>query len=793
MRTSEFKEASIEKTYSLLGSGKDGLSKEEASKRLAKYGYNEIKEKKKNPLLLFLGKFFGPIPLILWAIILLSYLLHHIIDLYVVLALLIFNAIVSFAEEYKADKSLELLRQRLTINARVLRSGTWSLIPSRELVIGDIVRIRLGDIVPADVKIIESEGLECDESELTGESLPVAKKDGDIAYAGSLVKRGEASCIVINTGENTYFGRTAELVKSARPKSHLELLILNIIKYLIAIDIIVVVAMFLYGVFAVKLSPAVILPFLLIVFVASVPVALPATFTVAMAFGTEKLARKSILVTKLESLEETSTMNTLCMDKTGTLTENKIEVKEVVPIGASESEVIEYAAECSRIEDKDPIDIAVLAYAKEKGIKRGSIISFKPFDPETKMSSAKVKGKRAYEVSKGAPQIIERLCKLSKPEQQRIDKAVDELSSRGYRSIAVAKKDKGWRFAGIVGLYDPPRSDSKELVNELRSLGVKPIMLTGDNIAVAKTIASEIGIGSNIIDFPEVSRSRNFEKLAKNADGFAGIYPEDKFMIVKSLQGRSYTIGMTGDGVNDAPALKEADVGIAVANATDVAKNAADLVLTEKGLHVIVEAIKESRRIFERMITYTIVKIVKIIQILTFVALVFFTLRFIPVTSTQLLLLIFTNDITNMGIATDNANYSYKPNVWKVNAIIYSSLAIGVVLLLEALFFLPVSFNLFHLGIAGFQTVIFLMLSVSDKFTIYNIREKRFFWKSKPSMPLLATSVAGVIATILIAYFGIFMQSIGILPILVALLLGFAFMFAVDLVKIYVFKRLDVH
>ncbi|MGC9037828.1 MAG: plasma-membrane proton-efflux P-type ATPase, partial [Candidatus Micrarchaeia archaeon] len=572
MRTSEFKEASIEKTYSILGSGKDGLSKEEASKRLAKYGYNEIKEKKKNPLLIFLGKFFGPIPLILWAIILLSYILHHIIDLYVVLTLLIFNAIVSFAEEYKADKSLELLRQRLTINARVLRSGTWSLIPSRELVIGDIVRIRLGDIVPADVKIIESEGLECDESELTGESLPVAKKDGDIAYAGSLVKRGEASCIVINTGENTYFGKTAELVKTARPKSHLEMLILDIIKYLIAIDIIIVVAMFFYGVFAIRLSPAVILPFLLIVFVASVPVALPATFTVAMAFGTEKLARKSILVTKLESLEETSTMNTLCMDKTGTLTENKIEVKEVVPIGASESEVIEYAAECSRIEDKDPIDIAVLAYAKEKGIKRGNIISFKPFDPETKMSSAKVKGKRAYEVSKGAPQIIEKLCNLGKPEQQRIDKAVDELSSRGYRSIAVAKKDKGWRFAGIVGLYDPPRSDSKELVNELRSLGVKPIMLTGDNIAVAKSIASEIGIGSNIIDFPEVSRSRNFEKLAKNADGFAGIYPEDKFMIVKSLQGRSYTIGMTGDGVNDAPALKEADVGIAVANATDVAK-----------------------------------------------------------------------------------------------------------------------------------------------------------------------------------------------------------------------------
>ncbi|MGC9011289.1 MAG: HAD-IC family P-type ATPase, partial [Candidatus Micrarchaeia archaeon] len=603
----------------------------------------------------------------------------------------------------------------------------------------------------------------------------MAKKDGDIAYAGSLVKRGEATCIVVNTGENTYFGKTAELVKTARPKSHLEMLILDIIKYLIAIDIIVIVAMFFYGVFAIRLSPAVVLPFLLIVFVASVPVALPATFTVAMAFGTEKLAKKSVLVTKLESLEETSTMNTLCMDKTGTLTENKIKVKEVVPINASESEVIEYAAECSRIEDRDPIDVAVLAYAKEKGIKRGKIVSFQPFDPEAKRSSAKVKGRRVYEVSKGAPQIIEKLCKISKSEQRKIEKIVNELSSHGYRSIAVAKKDKVWSLVGIIGLYDPPRKDSKELVSELRNLGVKPIMLTGDNIAVARTIASEIGIGGNIIDFPEVSKSENFKNLAKSADGFAGIYPEDKFMIVKSLQGSSYTIGMTGDGVNDAPALKEADVGIAVANATDVAKSAADLVLTEKGLHVIVDAIKESRRIFERMVTYTIVKIVKIIQILTFVAIVFFLLRFIPVTSTQLLLLIFTNDITNMGIATDNANYSYKPNVWKVNAIIYSSLAIGAVLLLEALFFLPVSFNLFHLGIAGFQTIIFLMLSVSDKFTIYNIREKRFFWKSKPSMPLLATSIVGVFATVLIAYFGIFMQKIGVLPILFALFLGFAF------------------
>lgn len=792
MQTNEFRKMSIEEVFSRLGSSSKGLSREEAAKRLEKFGYNEIKEEKRSPALMFLSKFFGPVPLILWLIMLLSYLLKHMIDLYVVFALLLFNAAVSFAEEYKADESLELLKQRLTINVKVLRSGTWSIVPSRELVVGDIIRLRLGDIVPADVKIIESDGIECDESALTGESLPVPKGSGDLAYAGSLVKRGEATCIVVNTGADTFFGKTAKLVDTARPKSHIEMLILNIVKYLIAIDIIVVIAMFLYGVFVIKLGLDIILPFLLIVFVASVPVALPATFTVAMAFGTERLAKKSILVTKLEAIEEASTMDTLCMDKTGTLTENKIRVREVVPFGASEEEVIKYASECSRVEDKDPIDIAILSYANEKRIRRGKVLEFEPFDPSTKRSGAKVMDKGLYYAAKGAPQVIEELCNLSKGERARIESAVEKLSLSGYRSIAVAKKEKRWRFIGLIGLYDPPRKDAKELVNELKMLGVRPIMLTGDNIAVARSIASEIGFGSNIIDFSKESKSRGFERLAKKADGFAGIYPEDKFKIIKSLQGRSNTIGMTGDGVNDAPALKEADVGIAVASATDVAKSAADLVLTESGIRVIVEAIKESRRIFERMVTYTIVKIVKIIQILAFVAIVFFAFKFVPILSTQLLLLIFTNDIINMAIATDNANYSYKPDAWKVRSIIFSSLIIGFLLMLEALLFVPISFSMLHLNVAEFQTLIFFVLSISDKFTIYNVREKRFFWKSRPSAALLASSIIGIAATFAISYYGIFMKGIGLLPISLALFVSFIFMFIIDLAKIYVFKKLEV-
>ncbi|MGC9205129.1 MAG: plasma-membrane proton-efflux P-type ATPase [Candidatus Micrarchaeia archaeon] len=796
MRTSEFKDAKIEKVYSLLGSSKNGLSEEEASRRLEKYGYNEIEEKKQNYILLFLGKFFGPIPIVLWLIIILSYLLHHIVDFYVVLALLVFNAIVSFAEEYKADKSIELLKERLSVNARVLRSGAWVVMPSKNLVIGDIVRVRLGDIAPADAKVIEADALECDESELTGESMPVAKGAGDIIYAGSTLKRGEATCIVVGTGSGTYFGKTARLVETARPKSNLEKMIMRIMKYLIAIDILVVIAMFLYGTFMLSMGLGIILPFLLIVFIASVPVALPATFTVAMAYGTEKLAKKSILVTKLEAIEETSTMNVLCMDKTGTLTEDKIIVKEVFPLGSSKDNVIEYAAECSRVEDKDPIDMAIISDAHALGIKQGAVVHFSPFDPETKRSEASVKGieGKLYYVTKGTPQVIAGMCRLTGNPLRAFEKKVEEFSSKGLRSIAVAvKKDKqGYRLAGLIALYDQPRQQAKPLVKELVNLGIKPIMLTGDNIAVAKEVASELGFGSKIMNFSDISESESFEAQARSANGFAGIYPEDKFKIVKALQGKGYSIGMTGDGVNDAPALKQAEVGIAVANATDVAKSAADLVLTRSGIGVIVEAVKESRRIFERMVTYTIVKMVKIIQILSFVAIVFFAFRFIPILPVQLIILIFTNDIVNMAIATDNSNYSAKPDVWHVRPLMYSSIAIGLILMLQAFLLLPISFGIFHMSTAAFETMAFFLLSVSDKFTIYNVREKRFFWKSKPSKMLVLSSFMGIIASMLIAYYGIFMQSIGIIPIIVVLALGLAFLLIVDVVKVYIFRRLNV-
>jgi H+-transporting ATPase len=795
MTVDDFKKLSISEAFSKLGSSVKGLSSNDVSKRLAQYGYNEIEEKKQSYMLLFISKFFGPIPIVLWIIIILSYVLHHIADFYVVLALLVFNAIVSFAEEYKADKSIEMLKERLSVNARALRNGAWTIVPSRDLVVGDVIRIRLGDIVPADAKIIESDSLECDESELTGESMPVAKSKGDIVYTGSTSKRGEATCLVVGTGSGTYFGKTAKLVESARPKSNLERMIMRIMKYLVEIDILVVISMFIYGTFVLDMGIGIILPFLLIVFIASVPVALPATFTVAMAYGTEKLAKKSILVTKLEAIEETSTMNLLCMDKTGTLTEDKIIVKEVYTFNAEKDKVLQYAAECSRIEDKDPIDIAIISSARDSGIKQNNVLHFSPFDPETKRSESLVKNAKGknYTVTKGAPQVIAGLCKLNGVGMRVLEKKVNDFSNTGLRSIAVAVKlNNKYELAGLIGLYDQPRPEARPLVKELVNLGIKPVMLTGDNIAVAKEVASELGLSGSIANFSDIKNSRNFDSIARSSSGFAGIYPEDKYRIVKTLQGRGYSIGMTGDGVNDAPALKQAEVGIAVANATDVAKSAADLVLTRSGIGVIVEAVKESRRIFERMITYTIVKVVKIIQILSFVAIVFFAFKFIPILPIQLIILIFTNDIVNMAIATDNSNYSAKPDVWRVRPLMYSSIAIGIVLMLQAFALFPISFDIFHMNIAAFETMAFLMLSVSDKFTIYNVREKRFFWKSKPSRMLVFSSSIGIIASMLIAYYGILMQSISLLPMLVVLAVGFAFMFIVDVVKIYIFKKLNV-
>ncbi|MEM3199679.1 MAG: plasma-membrane proton-efflux P-type ATPase [Candidatus Micrarchaeaceae archaeon] len=783
-----FKDMALSDAFAALRATSAGLSSEEARSRLEKNGYNEIKEKKESNVTKFLKKLAGPVPIILWVTFAISIFLNNIPDAIIILALLFFNAIVGFFEEYKADKAIELLMQKLSVVSRVMRDGKWINVPSRELVPGDIIRIRGGDIIPADAKIIECQYLETDESVITGESLPISKQMGDIVYTGAVAKRGEATCLVISTGYRTFYGKTAKLVETAHPESHLQKDILHIVKYLIIADISILIVMFIYGVLILQMPIMQILPFLLILLMASVPVALPPTFTVSMAYGTSELAKKNVLVSKLPSIEEFSRMNILCLDKTGTLTENKLEVKDIEGINASNEQVLKYASEASRIEDNDAIDNAIIAYASANKIAISQQKSFIPFDPLIKRTEATVLADKEYKVTKGAVPIIESICVLNKEDKEKIEKIMDTFSEEGLRTIAVAiSSGNAWTFAGIIGLYDTPRPDSALFINELRELSIEPKMLTGDNVKIAREIAKEINLGSNIVDMEEL-RSRN-EKGIDDVNGFANIYPEDKYIIVKSLQKEGRVIGMTGDGVNDAPALKQAEVGIAVSNATDVAKSAAGIVLTKDGISVIVEAVKESRKIFERMLTYTIVKISKVFQIILFIALVYIGFKFIPILPFALILLIFTNDFTNIPISTDNTSYSKSPDMWNMKRIFMSSFVVGIMMLIEAVMLLPIGLWYLNMSIPAFQTAVFVMLSLSDKINIYNLRERHAFWKSRPSNLLIYSSIFGVILTVAIAYFGFFITSISLYEIGVISFIALLFFPINDFVKIKTFKH----
>ena len=797
MEKDEFKDISINEALEKLNSNIKGLSEQEAAKNIEKYGYNEIREEKENYPLMFLKKFAGPVPLLLIVVIVISYILRNFNDMYIILALLFFNTIIAFYEEYRADLSIQALKQRLRSNARVLRSGSWKEVSSRDIVPGDIIRIRFGDIIPADVKIIDCDYLEIDESVITGESLPIAKKESEVAYAGAVVKVGEATCLVVRTREGTSYGRIATLMESAKPKHHLQGTIMHIVKYLVLIDIAIIVILFGYGVLGLHAGIAGLLQFLLIVFLASVPVALPSAFTVAMALGTEKLQKRSVLVRKLDAVEDTATMDVLCMDKTGTLTKNLIVVKELVAFDSKkDADVIRYAAEASREEDKDPIDNAILNYAKKIRVKRGNQIKFTPFDMSTKRTEAIIKnGNSEYKVIKGAVVVVLELCKSKRGEKEKITKLVADYAKKGYRSLGVAvDSGRGFKLIGIIALYDEPREDAAELIKELNGMGVETKMLTGDNIAVAIETASSLGLKGEIIDMSTLNKNdKKIYSVISKAGGFANIYPEDKYTIVKALQSHKKITGMTGDGINDAPALKEAEVGIAVSNATDVAKSAAAMVITEKGIEVIIEAVKESRRIFERMLTYAMTKIYRVVQTVGFIAILFLGMHgFIGITPFLLILLLFTNDIANITIATDNVAYSMSPDIWKVKAVMYTMVLLGGVMIFEMLLLVPLKLAL-GLTLLQFQTCAFLLLDISNKFGIFNMRTKKLFWRApKPSIALLVGSAAGVVAGLVFAFFGILVPKVGVEPILAVIGISVLFLFIVDFIKVALFKRFKI-
>ena len=767
MKPEEMAEASAEDLMSELSSDVVGLSSSEAESRLLKYGSNEIAEKRVNPIVKFLAYFWGPIPWMIEVAAVLSALLGRWEDFVIISLLLLMNGVVGFWQENKADRAIELLKKRLAPTARVRRDGKWIDLPARELVPGDVVRVRLGEIVPADVKLFEGDFLQVDESALTGESLPVEKKAADVAYSGSTVRMGEMNALVYATGMNTFFGQAAKLVEEATTQSHLQKAVIKIGDYLIMLAVALVALVFVVA-FLRHESLIQTLQFALVLVVAAIPAALPAVLSVTMAVGAISLSKREAIVSRLVAIEEIAGIDILCSDKTGTITQNAIKVAELVPFeGFEEKDVLLSGLLASREEDRDPIDVAIIEKNKEEKIDPSgyNLKKFEPFDPVSKRTEAYVEGPEgSFKTAKGAPQSILSLVKGAS-ENSSVDENVNAFAAKGYRALGVARTDLdgAWQYVGMIALNDPPREDSAETIKTAQSMGVKVKMVTGDHVAIAKEIAKMVGLGTKMeppsafVDKPD----EEAEKVIEDADGFAQVFPEHKYKIVELLQSKGHIVGMTGDGVNDAPALKKADAGIAVSGATDAAKSAAAIVLTKPGLSVIIDAIKESRRIFRRMNSYAIYRISETIRVLFFITLSIVAFNFYPVTALMIVLLALLNDFAIMSIAYDRAEYSDQPDRWRMTSVMGMALFLGLIGTVESFGLLFFGLDYLHLSKETLQSLMYLKLSVAGQLIIFIARTKGHFWSYLPGKMLVGAVIGTQTIATLITVYGILVPPIG--------------------------------
>jgi H+-transporting ATPase len=802
LTTEDAKKVNVDELLSKLSTSKNGLSSSEAEKRLQQYGPNEIPEKKVNPFLKFLSYFWGPIPWMIEAAVVISGIRGDIATFGIILLLLFMNSVVGFTQEHQAGNAIEMLKQRLALRAKVLRDGKWREIPAQQLVPGDVVRIRLGDIIPADVKLMEGDYLLVDQSALTGESLPVEKHVSDVGYSGSIVRQGEMNALVVSTGLKTYFGQTTKLVEEAVTRSHFQKAVLRIGDYLIVLAISLVVIIVLVSLFR-NQDIFEILQFALVLIVAAIPAALPAVLSVTMALGAIALAKKEAIVSKLVSIEEMAGMDVLCADKTGTITKNELTVGELKPFAKfKDDDVLLYGVLASREEDQDPIDNAVIAKAKSleeisDRVGKYKIVNFKPFDPVIKRTEATLEeeGGKKFKVSKGAPQVILSLTENKKAISSEVDEYVNSFASKGYRALGVARtasEDK-WQFVGLVALFDPPREDSAETIKTAQSMGVNVKMITGDHIAIAKETASRVNLGTNIVlpsSFADKS-DRTTERLVEEADGFAEVFPEHKYKIVESLQAKGYIVGMTGDGVNDAPALKKADAGIAVAAATDAAKSAADIVLTKPGISVIIDAIKESRKIFQRMNNYSIYRIAETIRVILFMTLSILIFQFYPVTALMIVLLAILNDLPIITIAYDNVRYSDMPEKWNMRTVLGIATFLGIIGVMSTFGIFYIGLNVFNLNLNVLQSFIYLKLSVAGHLTVFVARTKRHFWSIKPAPQLFLAVVLTQLTATLITVYGILLPAMGWGFALFVWGYAFLLFLITDFLKVYFYKILD--
>jgi H+-transporting ATPase len=763
-----------------------GLTNEEVDLRLKKFGPNAMPDTTVHPLRSALSKFWTPVPWMLEAAIVLEVALGKYIEAAIIMCLLVFNAALGFFQESRAQATLAALKSRLALNASVRRHGVWSMMPALRLVPGDIVKLSLGAVVAADVRLVEG-GVLLDQSMLTGESIPIEAGPGVQTYAGALVRRGEAIAEVTATGARTKFGRTAELVRTAHVTSSEQKAVLRVVRNLAMFNSVVIAILVAYA-FWLAMPLVEIIPMVLTAILASIPVALPATFTLAAALGARALAHLGVLPTRLSAVDEAATVDVLCVDKTGTLTRNELKVTAIRPAsGFDEASLLGLAAVASADGGQDPVDAAIRSAALSKGAKLPRLIKFIPFDPAKKTSEATAvdpRGGGTVRVVKGAYAQVVRLA----PALPELSAAASELEAKGFRLLAVATGSAAaMRLAGLIALSDPPRTDSAALVAEMRTLGVHTVMVTGDAPATAAIVAHAVGIEGAVCPPGPISDAMTPEQFAV----FAGVLPEDKYKLVKAFQNGGHNVAMCGDGANDAPALRQAQMGIAVSTATDVAKSAAGIVLTEPGLAGIVASLKEGRMTFQRILTYTLNSVTKKTVQVLFLAVGLVMTKHAILTPMLMVIIMLTGDFLGMSLATDNVTPSPRPSTWRIGSLTIAGVFMGLCELVFCTAVLAIGEFRIGLGIEALQTLTFLAIVFGNQATLYALRERQRLW-SAPSRWLVLSSVADVLIASTLAVCGIAMTALPAVVVAGTLGGAVALAFVADVAKFPVFNRLRI-